>query len=86
MKYSGKEKQEDFTKKVLNTIENIKDTAVKNSEDVKNSVTNVAHNASNTIKDIQTKTEGVIEELKNGGKELGQDINKFTKNISKKLK
>lgn len=83
---SGKETREEFKKKAVNTIEDIKDTVQKKAEAVKDSTTHAAKDVRNFIKDVHGKKEGVEKDIKNGLHELKQDINETAEDIANEIK
>lgn len=82
---SGKETREDLKKKVVNTVETIKDTVQKKAVTVKYSTAHAAKEAYNVIKDGRDKTECVKKGIKDGYHEMTHDIHKAAEIISNEL-
>ena len=82
---AGKETIEDLKKTALKPAEAIKDMVQKNTDTMKDTTHQVAQEVSDVMEDVSEKSEDIQKEFKNGYTKVAKDINKTAENISKKF-
>lgn len=82
---AGKETIEDLKKTALKPAEAIKDMVQKNLDIMKDTTDQVVQEVSDVMEDVSEKSEDIQKEFKNGYTKVAKDINKTAENISKKF-
>ena len=82
---AGKETIEDLKKTALKPAEAIKDMVQKNIDIMKDTTDQVVQEVSDVMEDVSEKSEDIQKEFKNGYTKVAKDINKTAENISKKF-
>ena len=82
---SGKKLQINMRKNAENLVETIRDTVQRKVEKAKNGAAHAADDACLTIEDMGGELDAVKAEMKDGSREVKQDLHETAKNISKEL-
>lgn len=80
---SGKEARDNMSKKVIDTVENLKEKIQRNADVVRNSEVHTAQKMSDAIKNMDGKAENVKKDIQDGYSEIAGHIQKTADKISK---
>lgn len=80
---SGKAARDTMSKKVVDTVETLKDQIQENAENVKNSEVHAAQKMSDAVKNLDGKAEDVKNDIQDGYREIAGHIQKTAGSISK---
>ena len=73
---TGKERRKNAETKALNNVEAIKNSVKKKADALKVSADSAALKGSNAIKAVHRKTESIIQDTKDTGNKIKQDLHK----------
>jgi len=80
---SGKEARDNMSKKVIDTVETLKDKIQENAESVKDTEVYAAKKMSDAVKNMDGKAEDVKKDIQDGYRDIAGHIQKTVGNISK---
>ena len=74
-----------FAEKIVNKEDAIQNAIQEKAETMKGSAVHAAQEAGNCVKEVHEKSQGVIEDMKDGRHEILQDMHKTADNISEEF-
>jgi len=80
---SGKEARDNMSKKVIDTVETLKDKIQENAESVKDTEVYAVQKMSDAVKNLDGKAEDVKKDIQNGYHDIAGHIQKTASHISK---
>ena len=79
-------KAQDFAKKAIDSVENVKDDILERADAVKKTVVHVSQQADRDMLKAYDKTENMKKDIKHGANEISKDMHRTVVRISKDLR